>query len=59
MATAQKAPKSPVVTTEDITTEAPAEVTEYTRVTSPQGFESTVPRSILDSLLDAGYVVVK
>lgn len=27
----------------------------YTRVTSPQGFESTVPDSILGSLLESGY----
>lgn len=56
---AQKEGKSPVVTTEDIGTEAPAEVAKYTRVASPQGFESTVPQDILASLLDAGYVVVK
>jgi hypothetical protein len=29
------------------------------RVRSPQGFESTVPRDILDALLASGYVVVK
>ena len=42
-------------TTEDLKQPAKSTVDGYTVVVGPSGIESTVPDSILESLLDSGY----
>ena len=43
------------VTTADLKVEATPVAEGYTVVVGPSGIESTVPDSILESLLDSGY----
>lgn len=38
---------------------APVVVADYIRVKAPLGYETTVPKDILEILLASGYVVVK
>ena len=42
-------------TTDDLKQEAAPDTKGATTVVSPAGYESTVPDSILDDLLDSGY----
>jgi len=55
MAARRNTEESPVVTTDDLMKVAEPVAEGYTVVLGPSGHESTVPDSIVETLLDSGY----